>query len=124
MDYLNTHYYDGKIDTSLLPKLKDFSVLSLEEKKETAEKLRSKVKSSFSSLAMKYLNHIIFDIGTNSNIDTTNNLTADDLICYCWSFKDNNDFIKELEVQLEDMNTGFCQQGRTHRLFQLLKAYN
>lgn len=118
-DPLNTHSYDGKINTSLL----SYNILSIEDKQELGAKLLIKAKEVMSHTAVNYLENIISNIGTQSNIDITNNLTADDLIPLCLIYYDNQEFMKILEEQLEDMATGFCPQGRTHRLFQVIVAF-
>lgn len=77
-----------------------------------------------SQVAIGYLTAIVRDVGTPANHDPSNSLCADDLIVACWEHRMNEDFMRELEAQLEDMRTGFCPQGRTHRLFQLLAAFS
>ena len=117
---LDTHTYDGKIAT-LLPQLHDIQNLSLEEKKTRVEPL---TKLPLSAEAQHYLQGIIAAFGSGQNIDPTNSLNADDLLCACVPFKDNEDFRKQFNEQLCDMRTGFCPQGRTHRLFQLVQAFS
>ena len=115
---LNTHFYDGKIMNEL-PIVKD---LSFEEKQQCGQDL---IKSCLhiNTKALYYLSVMVDSIGTSSNIDMTNDLNADDLLCLCWIYRNNIDFVKELEIQLLDMESGFCPQGRTHRLYQLLLAF-
>lgn len=120
-DPLNTHSYDGKIDIHQLPDLNSVRQLSLEEKRRRGIELQSYVK--LNSVAAHYLSGIVSSIGTPANIDSTNGLIADDLICLCWVYRENSEFISVLESQLVDMATGFCPQGRTHRLFQTLLAF-
>jgi hypothetical protein len=114
MDLLNTHYYDGKINNCF------YSNLSIDEKKNKGNELLSKISNT---LARHFLTIIINDIGTANNIDNTNHINVDDLICHCWEYKDNEDFLREFEIQLLDMATGFCPQGRTHRVYQVLLAF-
>lgn len=118
---LNTHSYDGQLSAQLLPDLVGVKLLSLEEKKHRGIELRDTIK--INPIASQYLNGIISCMGTNANVDPSNGLVADDLICLCWMYRDNTEFIKVLETQLVDMQTGFCPQGRTHRLFQTLMAF-
>ena len=114
---LNTHFYDGKITNELpIQKL-------MKEKQEYGQDLLDSCKH-IDKKAIKYLKTIVKDIGTPKNIDSTNKLNADDLLCLCWMHRNNKDFIDELEIQLLDMATGFCPQGRTHRLYQLLLAFD
>ena len=110
---LNTHSYDGKIENRL-PVIN----INISEKKIRGEELLNCAKMN--PIAIKYLTCIVNSIGENTNIDNTNHLNADDLISLCWLLKENKDFMKELEIQLLDMQTGNCPQGRTHRLYQIL----
>lgn len=114
---LNTHFYDGKI-TNELSYVKD---LSLTDKHQCGQDLLILFEHK---PAKHFLNIIVNDMGTDANVDYTNQLNADDLICLCWIHRENEVFIKEFEVQLLDMATGFCPQGRTHRLYQLLLAFD
>lgn len=128
-DNLNTHTYDGKLDVSLLNDLYYINQLTLLEKRNKGHELLQ-ICGDINTEALNYLNKIIDDMGTSNNIDnshliiindnTSFFLSADDLICYCFELKFNPDFILELEIQLIDMNSGFCPQGRTHRLFQAI----
>ena len=124
MYLLDTHNYDGKLDISLLPDLTYISELTIDDKIERARDIRAIAAEVFGPIPLKYLDLIISSIGTASNIDPTNGLVADDLLCICWIYRENPDFMIELETQLQDMRTGFCPQGRTHRLFQVLMAFS
>jgi hypothetical protein len=112
---LDTHYYDGKIEQSLI-----FNTYTLEEKIEKGKEL---YKSNFNPQSLHYLKIMINHIGTDLNIDHTNNINSDDLLCLCWLHKDNDAFMKELELQLFDMASGNCAQGCCYRLYQLLLAF-
>jgi hypothetical protein len=122
-NFKNTHEYDGKIDISQLPDLIIMKQLTIEQKKQRGMELLFSVNNKINATAYKFLQRIVDSIGTSANIDNTNGLVADDLICICWVYRDNPIFIMELEYQLLDMATGFCPQGRTHRLFQILLAF-
>lgn len=112
----DTHYYDGKINKYDISKLKEVEQLPLEYKKQRGEELLSIVNNY-------YLRIIINDIGSDRNYDQSNKLSVDDLIYLCWEFKDNSDFISLLNEQCNEMKSGFCSQGRTHRIFQILLAF-
>lgn len=114
---LNTHFYDGKIISELF-----VQNLTIEEKQECGKQLLQSC-LHLDPKAIHYLTSIVNDIGTLNNVDHTNHLNADDLIYFCWTFRNNEAFIKELEIQLLDMETGFCPQGRTHRLYQILIVF-
>lgn len=116
----DTHTYDGKI-TITLRGLDEMKASTLEKKKELAIELYNNIKISEESKAI--LLKIIESMGTDANYDPTNRLNADDLVALSWEFRENEDFAKELEVQLLDMRTGFCAQGRTHRFYQILQAF-
>lgn len=118
MDPLNTHSYDGKIKIGEL-----LDEISIEQKRDRCIEIRNSVFQKISKKALYYLDEIISSIGTSKNVDDTNGLVAEDILCRCWPMKENNDFIVELELQLLDMETGFCPQGRTHRLFQVFVAF-
>lgn len=146
-DQLNTHSYDGKLNIDQLPDLILLNKLSLEEKKNRGFQLIDVAKGlvtntlvtntlvticqtsdittyyTMNIIALSFLENIVASMGTPSNIDNTNGLVADDLICICWVYRYNIEFMRLLEMQLIDMATGFCPQGRTHRLFQTLLAF-
>jgi hypothetical protein len=117
----DTHAYDGLLSIKQLSNLIDVQELSLEQKKERGNELANILQNP---TALKYLREIITCIGSSSNFDSSNNMSADDLIALCWIYRYNPNFINELEIQLSDMSSGFCPQGRTHRLFQLILAFN
>ena len=121
---LDTHTYDGKLDITLLPDLIAITELPIDYKLERAHDIRTIAAMTFNPLALHYLDGIISSIGTSNNKDPTNGLSADDLLCLCWLYRENSSFMIELETQLLDMGTGFCPQGRTHRLFQTLMAFS
>lgn len=120
----DTHTYDGKIDSNILPNLSNVACLPLDVKRERCNNFKILASSTFNHIALYHLDGIINSIGTDGNIDQTNNLIADDLLCLCWEYRNNSDFMIELELQLTDMSKGFCPQGRTHRLFQTLLAFS
>lgn len=123
-DPLNTHNYDGKLHITDLPQLLVIKELPLDQKRQRGLELLEAAKvKKINKRAISYLRKIISSMGSTSNIDSTNKLVADDLICLCWEHKDNPIFLSNLEDQLIDMRTGFCPQGRTHRLFQILLAF-
>lgn len=125
-DPLNTHTYDGKINIGELPDISTVKQLPIEQKKQRGNELLFAASNGVHRLhptATHNLNQIISQMGTPSNIDMTNGLIADDLICICWIYRENKEFMSALETQLIDMSTGFCPQGRTHRLFQILLAF-
>jgi len=121
---LDTHSYDGNLSVELLPDLMYIRELQKEQKIERGKDIKDIAVATFNPTAIRYLDGIINDIGTDANVDSSNGLIADDLLCLCWVYRDNSNFMIELETQLMDMETGFCPQGRTHRLFQTLMAFS
>jgi hypothetical protein len=117
---MDTHFYDGKLSASIIKDLNKISKYSDDKKKDMISMLIEKVDVNASVNMLVIMN----DIGKNSNYDNTNSLNAGDLLYLCSKYSNNEDFIQELNIQLLDMNTGFCPQGRTHRLFQLLLAFD
>ncbi len=118
---LETHNYDGEIINEL--PLNDIKLMSVGEKKAAGNILIAKFLGA-NPQALQYLRMIVNDIGTSNNFDSTNNISCDDLIYLCSKYKDDTVFIKELEIQLLDMSTGFCAQGRSHRLYQALLPFH
>lgn len=114
---IDTHTYDGKLNNSIIPEI----LKSDEEKKEECHKF---ITLKIDKEAKLFLSKIIKDIGTKSNFDSTNKLDAGNILYSCIKYIDNEDFVKMLEEQLLDMKTGFCPQGRTHRLYQLFLSFS
>lgn len=128
-DPLHTHTYDGKLvtDPVMCARLTIASSLSLAEKQRRGLELltiaQTGTDSCMTVCAISFLQRMIVAMGTPANVDPLNKLLVDDLICLCWEYRDNAAFMKELEIQLMDMATGFCVQGRTCRLYQILKSF-
>ena len=125
----NTHYYDGQLinrKQELAPKLDQLHRLSAKKKSKLVLRLQHKLEQKLDRIAQIHLDLIINSIGTQSNYDPTNDLNADDLLYLC-AFEivkaDNTEFGELFIEQLIDLQTGNCPQGRTHRLFQLLVAF-
>lgn len=117
MSALNTHTYDGKIDKNQLLLLQNIDDISPEIKKDHAKQLLPLVQHKH------FIQLILDNWNQPSNYDPTNDLKADELLYLCSKYKDNSDFIHLLDEQLSDFKTGSCSQGRTHRIFQLLLAF-
>ena len=87
-----------------------------------------------------YLRTIVAQWGTSQNYDATNDVHAEDML-YILALEFNNmrllfcsdehfvnntslqDFCRELFIQLSDVQTGACPQGRTTRLWQIVYGY-
>jgi len=73
---------------------------------------------------MSYLNRLIVE--KDQNHDLLNNLFVDDLLYLCYEkivLELNSEFVEEFKIQLKDLPDGFCVQGRTIRLLQILLAF-
>lgn len=123
MDPLNTHTYDSQLAINLIPGLTEMKEMNIEDKKIRGQELLDAA-PDMNAISKLFLTQIIASMGSPANIDASNGLIADDLLSICWIYRENPKFILELDIQLQDMITGFCPQGRTHRLFQLLLAFN
>ena len=130
---MNVHLYDGKLDLYIATKIVEVYFLTVEEKRHKGQSLLDSLEDKLSPVALRNLRRLVSDIGTSANIDNTHSivfpdgkripLCVDDLLCLCYENKLNEDFIKEFEIQLIDMSTGMCAQGRTHRIVQILTAF-
>lgn len=134
---LQTHHYDGKLreilnNSNLLNEL--HSVEQDDEKKKEIfitllnhMQNESIINSSNSSIyALHCLRKIIFD-SPDQNYDKSNDLDASNLLyMICQRIFDheheiiNYDLYRSLVLQLEDMISGLCPEGRTTRLVQVL----
>lgn len=89
--------------------------------------LRASVPSAIQGqIWIEPLNTIINSFKSQSNFDPTNRLNADDLLYLCYEkicIQSDLDFEDLLKIQLVEMNSGLCPQGRTTRLFQILIPY-
>lgn len=128
MNLLDTHYYDGRLreQKERVPDLSSIVAIPLEQKKNVLTSFRDTIFSSLSPTAQASLDIIVGSIGTAANYDPSNDLWVDDLLYLCSQrlftspSEFNRDFLELLTVQLEEMQSGLCPQGRTHRLFQIL----
>lgn len=128
---LNTHFFDGRLETMIqdyvfedIERVKSFK----EEKKIGFDYLRNK--KGYTQNGLTYLNSMIdtfhkFGRG-GDNYDPLNYLFACDLLYIIYEKileedkKDEHDYFDLLVIQLEDMKSGFCPQGRTIRLLQVI----
>lgn len=121
---LNTHNYDGKLYKILIENINNVHNLTQEDKLINATNiLNLMIENNISEDLIQIFRQIINGFNTAANYDPSNNLWADDIIYLLEEHKLKEDFLKLLTEQLNDMKTGFCPQGRTHRLFQLLLVF-
>ena len=110
---MNTHIFDGKYDPLVIQNL----LIDL------PNDIKCLVDRVNSNIAKNILNTMINDNHSTPNYEPQSGLYADDLLKLCCKFANNQDFIEELEIQLLDMQSGMCPQGRVTRLYQLLVAF-
>lgn len=130
-DYLNVHYFDGKLREMYSIFSQDFlRVRNMRDEKFIEfQKLRDLlISKKASNQSIHYLDAIIntFINRGSENYDSSNDVYACDilyLICENInkaSDEDKEEYISLLISQLEEMAGGACPPGRTTRLFQVL----
>ena len=117
---VETHFYDGK----LLERIELYPML---RRKWSTKKIR-RVTSDFTEKS-EFLDHseYFYKIvrGDKENYDPTNKVDALDILCsihdiyLIQDLEEQKNTIKLLELQFQDMSTGFCSQGRCTRLLQV-----
>jgi hypothetical protein len=123
---LNTHAYDG-----LLKNSPEFNIICnisdiVDDRNMLFSWMRKLLtEKNIHAMCIARYDIIVSNAQQPPNFDPTNQLFADNLlfkICYIAKTNDDivEDIIKMLALQLEDMGTGFCPQGRTTRLYQIL----
>ena len=113
----DTHFYDGKL-IHLGEKIHSYTV---EEKKYKLDELSKLFKTRNTNLQI-----IISDINRASNFDQSNYINVEDLLCRIYDeyiISGNTELISELEIQLSDMSSGLCPQGRCTRVLQILFSF-
>lgn len=128
----DTHYYDG----NLIPRKAEVQhFIDLSKSVTKDEQFRSlntlrdeleKMGEVFTPNARNNLNTIIQDHSTNphNNYDHSNDYNVVDLLYGCYIvYEKNKDILPLLAIQLDEMSSGMCPAGRTHRIFQILVCY-
>jgi hypothetical protein len=70
-----------------------------------------------------------FQHANHKNYDHTNDLHAEDILFYLGKLvaklcrSSINDFLDLVNLQLDEMSSGICPQGRTHRFYQVALAF-
>jgi len=124
MSLLDTHYYDGKLPVAELKREIDRVAALSREMKVVA--CTSLLNLDMDPRQKRNLETIILDFrdASRTNYDPTNDLDAGDLLYLCYERIADADFVALFLLQLQDMSTGMCPQGRTTRLFQVLLMTN
>jgi len=119
---LNTHFYDHLLTEQT--KLILLYLEGVEYSKEERVKILSACELN-DPRAKRNLQVIIKSIGTAANKDPVTGLVTDDLlmIAHRYQLLTRSSWLLQFEEQLIDMSTGFCVQGRNHRILQILLPY-
>jgi len=128
-----THTYDGKLKTiklqlqddilraSTIPKSEKLSCLGILRLELQKYPFPPEASRCFEAIYKTFL-----QVGRarGPNYDPTNDMYADDLLYLCYEKAiGNSEFTESLILQLVDMESGLCPQGRVIRLFQILMAF-
>ena len=131
--WTETHFYDNNISKSIIesiqPLLIKSGTVSKEDKLVIFDDIRTlltEIKTN--EIGMKYYDQIIqsFMKDGEGNYDSTNKLDAIDLlyvICMLSVHMNNDSMLLLLKEQLEDLQSGFCPQGRTIRFMQIISSF-
>jgi len=125
---LETHFYDNAIvvEPSIKEKLDDVFLIDNNEKRSLILRYFRSSKRSMSQQATKNLNVIVDDMihknSAKKNFDPSNQLWSGDILYTICGLNPSRPIIDALEIQLQDMNKGFCSQGRCTRLYQILAS--
>ena len=128
---LNTHFFDGKLGNLtpfLFEDIQCAATKTKDEKHKAFLALVEVIVPLASSNALKSLWGIINSHALNGrekgcNYDPVNNLFACDLLYLLYKkicLEKSEEHLSLLLTQLNEMKNGFCQSGRTIRLFQAL----
>jgi hypothetical protein len=151
-DQTQTHYYDGNLKSELILIRFFLDAINNTEceqiKKDVVDKfvreiLQFDLKEK-DDTSIDCLYTIIAQWGTNNNYDPTNEIRAEDMLYICAlefasmvtlngttenpyeNIKEYpllQDFCRELFIQLSDVQSGPCAQGRATRLWQIVYGY-
>jgi len=135
--WIDTHFYDKNISKEILDKLQilidNSKDISYDDKLNAFYQIIEKFKTS-NKIIIYFLDQIVQTFinnnrdkkqdSNNKNYDSINKLETTDLlyIVYLISQKDEN-ILSMLKEQIIDLQTGFCPQGRTIRLVQIIMPY-
>ena len=123
-----THYYDNKLGetvASLKREIEEARSISDDIKKIEFEKLRTLLTPKISPLGLAFFDALVTGPPT---YDPINQLWSTDMLYLCCKFSKNKDvnlgdLLECISSQFEDMSTGFCPQGQTIRLLQIVTSF-
>jgi len=131
----DSHYYDDKLQGVVsTPRFEEELALvrgwGREEKRERLAALASRLERGCSEIrgaeketALHFFRLIVRDAGTPANYEAATRLRAEDLLLMV-SRREGENLGQVLAQQLLDMRSGSCPQGRTHRLLQVISAFD
>lgn len=130
---LNTHFFDGKMEEMIQTHLfKDIERVKHYTKEKLNGFLYLRQKKGYTPVGLACLHNIIQTYEHSgrggANYDSANYLYACDLLYLVYekvieeASRDppENEYFKMLALQLDEMASGMCAQGRTTRLLQVL----
>jgi len=139
---LNIHYYDGHLGSSIGTVRRWLTMAAATPRPSKIFAFQSFLGCVSPFITMPHLSnlHTIINeyslrdrVEGSQNYDRANDLYADDLLYVCYLvFVDiqkmgdsevKQSFLNALDLQLTDMSTGMCPQGRCTRLLQLLQPF-
>lgn len=116
------HIYDGKLDETFAAFVRSITkpVLTPLHRNALHQHFRQQLKDN--PTQQKMLDMLLTD--RTGNRDVRNNLEGDVLIDLCLMLAYRSpDFFSEFCIQLDDLVSGTCPQGRCTRMFQVLYAF-
>jgi len=129
--WTKTHFYDKHISKEALEKIEPFILISKninqEEKLSYFYTLRKELELIKSDkIGIKFYDKMIdsYVKDDGKNYDPINKLDPIDLLYIIYLIqKYNKEILLILGEQLNDLRTGFCPQGRSVRLIQIILAF-
>lgn len=129
--WTNTHFYDRNVSKNALRRIEPVVRLSRnlikEEKLVCLNDLRTKLEiNNLRDNGIVYYDRMVqsYIKDDSKNYDPVNNLDPIDLLYVVFLISnDNEEILSILSEQLNDMKTGFCPQGRSIRLIQIIDAF-
>lgn len=114
----DTHSYDGLIGDIY----RSWQMMELVPVKEKSFEETTREISEHKLCTSKCIKYIeLMRTDRKNNYDSKNKLNAEKLLSTAWEMvKGNEDYVRELVIQIEDISNGTCSQGRTTRLFQII----
>lgn len=114
----DTHYYDNKISPDIITLVSNFKI----DDTSNLEDLRNQLlKVNINKSDLMFYDKILKN---NNNYDPINKLDVIKLLHIVnYISKYNPDILEMLKEQLKDLKSGFCVQGRSIRLLQLIMSY-